>query len=266
MESAELRGDIEVLRVELLRAEVRRQRLEAELANAATFEPRPIDIPLPLALVQGIMRTEVQHFEARRSDYQAQLSHLHRLQEQTNAKLEVLVEQLRREDEGTRVDQEEADRLRDLVQRGVASTNRAVETRRNSLLSATRALQTRVEVEQARKEREEIGRRIDQLAAQRRDDVLREIQEGNVQLAVLHARHGSVGEKIFYSGVLRSQLVRGRGGRPEITIVRRIAEGRSRITANENSELVPGDVVEVTLRLEHLEASEPSPASGAPSR
>lgn len=264
MESAELRGDIRVLRVELLRTEVRRQRLEAELTNTAGFEPRPVDIPLPLALVQGILRTEVQQFEARRSDYQAQLDHLRRLQEQTDAKLESLVEQLRREDEGTLADQEEANRLRDLVQRGVASTARAVETRRNSLLSATRALQTRVQVEQSRKEQEEIGRRIEQFAAQRRDDVLREIQEGNVQLAVLQARHGAVSERIFYSSVLRSQLVRGRGGRPEITIVRRTAEGRNRTTANENSELLPGDVVEVTLRLEHLDASEPSSASAAP--
>jgi polysaccharide biosynthesis/export protein len=46
---------------------------------------------------------------------------------------------------------------------------------------------------------------------------------------------------------LRSQLLRGQGARPDILIIRKTQTGRARISADEDTELQPGDVVEISL-------------------
>lgn len=255
LESADLRGEIDVLRTDLVRSQVLVQRLEAELAGAVTFTPKPDDIAIAPNLLQSILRTETQQFETRQGDYRNELAFVRRLSEQAETKLATLLEQQRREEEGARADAEEAERLRTLVQKGVTNTARAVETRRSSLLSSTRVLQTSVEVEQTRKEKEELIRRLEQSVTQRRSDLLREFQDANVKLATIKARLAAASEKVLYTGALRSQLVRGSNGKPEITIMRQAIDGTTRIPGGEETSLRPGDVVEVTLLLDQPGAS-----------
>lgn len=250
LESADLRGEIDVLRTDLARGQILVQRLEAELAGVATFAPKPDNIAISSDLLRSIVQTEARQFETRQGDHRNELVFVQRLSEQTEAKLITLTEQQRREEEGARADAEDAERLRLLVQRGISNTARAVETRRSSLLSSTRVLQTSVEVEQARKEKEELARRLQQLVTRRRLDLLQEFQEANVKLAVTKARLAAATEKAFYTGALRSQLVRGSHGRPEIAIVRRVVDGSTRMPAGEETSLRPGDVIEVTLSLD----------------
>lgn len=262
LEAADLRGEIDVLRTDLARGRFLVQRLEAELAGAATFAPEPDDIALPADLLRGIAQAEAQQFETRQGDHRDELEFIRRLGEQTDTKLATLLEQQRREEEGARFDVEEADRQRMLVQRGVSSTVRAVETRRSSLLSSTRVLQTSVEVEQARREKEELARRLEQLIARRRLDLLREVQDAKVKLAMTRARLAAASEKAFYTGALRSQLVRGSGGRPEITVMRQGTDGTIRMPAGEDTALRPGDVIEVALSLDQPGAANPRTTSG----
>jgi polysaccharide export outer membrane protein len=78
-------------------------------------------------------------------------------------------------------------------------------------------------------------------------DLLRDLQDANVKLAGVRAKLQSTSEKLQYATLVRSQFVRG-GGQPEIVVIRMDEKGQTRIRANEESELQPGDVVEVTLR------------------
>ena len=57
---------------------------------------------------------------------------------------------------------------------------------------------------------------------------------------------------MLYSGVVRSQLARGAGGEPDIKVYRNDNGASGNMTANEETRLMPGDVVEVRLRLEGL--------------
>jgi polysaccharide export outer membrane protein len=56
-----------------------------------------------------------------------------------------------------------------------------------------------------------------------------------------------VSEKLVYTGLVRSQLVRGKGSKPEISIVR-TGVGAGQIAADEEMELRPGDVIEISLQ------------------
>jgi polysaccharide export outer membrane protein len=67
----------------------------------------------------------------------------------------------------------------------------------------------------------------------------------------IRAKLQGIAEKLQYTALVRSQLVRGSGGKPEITVVRKGERGRERFVAEEDFELQPGDVVEVALRTEH---------------
>lgn len=266
VEAVDLRAEHEVTWTEVARMLLQIQRLEAELAGAPAFNPRLEEVPIPAETVRDLATTETRLFDARKAEFQNQEASLQRLLEQTDTKLRTLVEQQRREDEGARADAEEAERLRELTQRGVAPTSRAVETRRSGLLSSSRALQTRVEVEQTRKEREQFSRQIEQLREERRIEILRQLQETNQRLATARSRLAAVDEKMVYTGVLRSQLIHGGRGRPELFVVRRTAEGRTRLPAREDTQLAPGDVVEVALVLDRggLAAAGEMPTAGAP--
>jgi polysaccharide biosynthesis/export protein len=71
-----------------------------------------------------------------------------------------------------------------------------------------------------------------------------------VHLETIRVRIQAVGEKLEYAGMVRSQLVRGRGGSPDVRVFRDENQTRKTLTANEDTELLPGDVVEVALRME----------------
>ena len=62
----------------------------------------------------------------------------------------------------------------------------------------------------------------------------------------------SVGEKLQYTAMVRSQLARGAGKKAEIAIIRKGEKGPERIIASEDTELQPGDTVEVTLRYQEV--------------
>ena len=66
-----------------------------------------------------------------------------------------------------------------------------------------------------------------------------------MKLAEISALLQAVGEKLMYAGMVRSQLVRGGGDRPIVTIFRGNHPHSSESSAENDSILMPGDVVEV---------------------
>ena len=78
--------------------------------------------------------------------------------------------------------------------------------------------------------------------------MLRELQESTVALSKTRFKLQSTGEKLQYTSLAKSQLARGFGNKPAITVVRNGAKGVENLVANEDFELQPGDVVEISLR------------------
>ncbi len=124
---------------------------------------------------------------------------------------------------------------------------RVTDARRAVLLSSTRKLQSNAQLMQVKKQQDELARKLEKLDDQRRLDLLRELQDTSVKLNEIRERLQSVGEKLQYTAMVRSQLVRGAGNKAEIAIIRKGEKGPERIIASEDTELQPGDTVEVTL-------------------
>ena len=76
--------------------------------------------------------------------------------------------------------------------------------------------------------------------------------QGNVTLADVRSRLQAAGEKLVYVGMVRSQLVRGKGSsEPELTVFRSNDKGGSdQLNVAQDDSLQPGDVIEVRLTMD----------------
>lgn len=250
--TADLRGDYENLWIDLAQGQATIARLRTELEEKTQLNRGQLEkLPITASVQEQIVKNEQDLLKSRLDDYTKEKAHLNNALRITDERLAAIQDQYRKETEAAKFDTDEIERISELNKRGVVPLTRAVETRRMSLSSSTRALQIGVEVEKSKRDRMEAERSIVRLADQRRSDLTRELQDATVKLAQTRSKLAAVGEKLLYTGVVRSQLIRGTGGQPLITLHRANASGPVSIRADEDTPLRPGDTVEVALKLEY---------------
>ena len=220
-----------------------------ELGEATQISPGVLtDVPIARSAISEIVNAETEYLKTKQSDYQLEKAFLQRGVRQGDDEVRVLSEQQKKEEEGFQSDLEELQKATDLFGKGSLTSPRVTDARRAVLLSSTRKLQTSAQLLQVKKQQDEFTRKLAKLDDQRRLDLLRELQDTSVRLNQIREKLQSVGEKIQYTAMVRSQLVRGAGSKPDIAIIRKGEKGPERIVASEDTELQPGDTVEVTLR------------------
>lgn len=250
LESADLRSEYGSLWTEFARDQARMWRIKSELGQGTQLNPGILtDTPITRSAISEIVNAETEYLKTKQSDYQKEKTFLQRGVQQGEDQVRVLSEQQKKEEEGFKADLEELQKTSDLYGRGSLTSPRVTDARRAVLLSSTRKLQTSAQLLQVKTQQEELARRLARLDDQRRLDLLRELQDASVRLNQIRERLQSVGEKLQYTAMVRSQLVRGAGS-AEIAIIRKGEKGQERIAASEDAELQPGDTVEVTLRYE----------------
>jgi polysaccharide biosynthesis/export protein len=264
LESADLRGEYASLWTEFAQEQAHLWRIKSELGEGSQISQRVLmDVPLPKATITGIVDAETEYLKTRQGDYQREKSFLQRGVREADEEVRVLSDQQQREEQGLQADQEELQKVSDLFVRGTLPSPRVTEARRAVLLSATRKLQTAAQLTQAKQQQDEMARKLEKLDDQRRLDLLRELEETSVKLNQIREKLQSVGDKLRYTAMVRSQLARGAGTRPDIVVIRAGDKGEERLSASEGFELKPGDTVDVALQYEE---SANSSGGGFPSR
>jgi polysaccharide biosynthesis/export protein len=259
LEGADLRSDYESLWIEFAKEQAHVWRIKAELAG--TRDPNQLtlsDLPLPNAALAEIVRTETDAFRARQSDHQRQKDFLERTVNEDREQIAILTEQKKKEDAGATSDADELQRALELYSKGTLTSPRVTDARRAVLLSSTRALQTAAQLMLLKRQQDETARQLERLDDERRIKLLGELQESTTRLDQLRARLQGTGEKLQYTALLRSRLVRVNGHKPAISIIRKVGAGHEQLEATEDAELQPGDVIEISL--------DNSGGSGAPTR
>jgi len=168
---------------------------------------------------------------------------------QIEANIEVLKDQKRKEEEGSNLDAAEYAQAKALFDRGSVTITRASDARRAMLLSATRVLQTFVQIQQLERQGDAVRRQLLQLDERRRIDALKELQDARSRLAITTAGIQAASEKVMYSGILNSEVTRAGTSKPELVVLRNADSRRERLDVDEDAELRPGDVVQVVLKL-----------------
>ena len=155
-----------------------------------------------------------------------------------------------KDDENREADSDEYEKLKDLSKRGTINTVRVSDSRRLFLYSSTQALQTAVQLTNTVRDRDEAKRKIARLTESHKANQLSELERAVVALSAVRSKLQAVSEKLTYTGMIRSQLTRGSGSKPEIKIVHSASNGGGTKVVGEDSELQPGDTIEVALHTE----------------
>jgi polysaccharide export outer membrane protein len=252
MESADFRGEYEALWTEFAREHAVANRLREELGEQPDSDVDFSKAPIPPSVLASIQRLEATQLRIRQSAYENERAHFLRSLELTQNQLVALRDQQQRSEEGSKADAVDLENVKELQKKGMVPMTRVLDARRSLLWSSTAFLQVVVQVTQLNKELEEMKKRLQLFDDQRRIELLRELQTSTVKATTIRARLQALSEKLMYSTAVRSQLLRGTGGSPDIVIFRKGDLGAAPLTADEDTALLPGDAVEVTLRTEHI--------------
>ena len=226
-------------------------RLQAELDGKPDLDGKLLTgLPIARSLSNQILDNERSQLAARNSDFAKERVYLRNASAKEGERAQVLSQQQSKEQDGVKADSVDLQRYEDLFKKGALALPGLSEARRTVLLSSTRALQTTALLASVEREEGDLGRRLERVDDARRMQVLHDLQDANTQLAATRTRLQAVSDKLRYTGMVKSQLVRGPDSQPKITIVRTVDGKRSEITAGIDTELEPGDVAEIALQAE----------------
>ena len=226
-------------------------RLQAELDGKPDLDGKLLTgLPIARSLSTEILDNERSQLAARDTDFAKERVYLRKASAKESERAQVLSEQQNKEQDGVKADMVDLQRYEDLFKKGALALPGLSEARRTVLLSSTRALQTTALLASVEREQGDLDRRLERVDDARRMQVLHDLQDANTQLAATRAKLQAVSDKLRYTGMVKSQLVRGSDSQPKIVIVRTTDGKRSEITAGVDTELEPGDVAEVALEAE----------------
>ena len=249
LESADFRSEHESLWTDLVREQIRNARLRAELSHSEDIDVRRTnEAPVDGKVVAEMIENEKRIMAHRRADHANQKQNFQLSIWQTNEQLKLLEEQRVKEGEGSRADAEEYGKVQEFFKKGNTSMLRLSDSRRVMLLSSTRYLQTTVQFAQANRDRLELSRKLQNFEEQAQIDLNSSLQESNLRVEQLKSKIEAVSEKLMYTSLVKSQLIRGKGSKPNLTLVRRDGSETKTLKAEEDLPLVPGDLIDVSLR------------------
>jgi hypothetical protein len=226
--------------------------LNTELGEKDALDQKLLaDVPIPPSRKAEIVSVEAEYLQTEQADYEREKAFLKHSITQGDEQIKVLSEQNAKEEQGAQADAEELQRINELFGKGALVSPRVTDARRAVLLSSTRKLQTAAQLMQVKKQQDDIARQLERLDDQRRIKWLQDLQEARTKIGQIRARLQSVGEKLLYTAA-RSQIIRGNEFKQELSVIRKGKSGPERIIVDQDSELQPGDVVEVALRLDEM--------------
>lgn len=261
-DAANLRSEYITAWLTLAREHARVWRIKTELGENIDFDQNAIPpAPVPDTTISQIVGLEVEYRKASTSDHERQKDFLRRSIEQADKQILVLSEQKQNEDEGIQADAQDLQRAKTAFGNGTLPSFRVVEFRRAALYSSTRQLQTTNQLMQVKRSRAEFERELEKIDDQRRIRLLSELQDATVKLASERAKLRSAEEKLQLAGLKPPRTSDG-ASKADITVFRSSVNGKERrLAADADTELQPGDVIEVALRPEgvdiaaHVDAS-----------
>jgi polysaccharide export outer membrane protein len=249
LQAADFRAQYEALWAELATQQVRIWRLRTELGERP-IAPASNPGPLPTEFGERLLQAETAHLKARLADREKDKGLLREAINKADLQLGILAEKKKRNEEVAAADAADFQKVKELLQRGLTLAGRLSDARRGAVLSSDQLLQTIVETSNLERQRGEYVRQLEKIDSQNRIDDWKELQDANLRLAQITSSLRGTSEKLIYSGLLKDQFGKGIAKSPDLIVHRKGDNGQEGLTADEDFELLPGDMVEVTLKTE----------------
>jgi polysaccharide export outer membrane protein len=253
---AELRGKFEELKGQIAAQQIRVAGLRAEaetkteinttaLARAIASRPE----------IARLIQLETDRIMARQAEREKEQQYLRNSIKLSDTQVSTLEEGQKADEEATRLQYEEYERVAELSRKGLAPTSRVSDQQQAAVLFKIRERDTAGRLAFARLAREELVRKLEKV-----DDrpvrIPLELQEAMKTLEQMKTQLASLGQQITLSGATNSMLGNPENVSVDITIFRKDRTGAQvRIAANEDSDVEASDVVEVKLKLDWLSST-----------
>ena len=222
-------------------SELMRDPAEKEIEASAS------KLGIDAATLRNSIKTASERLQAQQSENVREKNYLRAVIDQTDKRLSALSDQKQREEEASRDDAKDYDRLSSLLEKGTTNVIRVTDARRIMLLSATRILQTEAAIAQARRDKEELKRKLDGYDDERRLKVVESLQKATQLAAAAKSRIEAARVQLQGLGTLRARDKDGSPLPPIISIYRGGAGDGSKIHAALGDNVMPGDTVEVEM-------------------
>lgn len=243
----DVQGEYASLWVSLAKERLQIWRLTSELGEPGEPDLDLLHgVPLPPATLSKLKAAEEEYMRIRKADLEHERDFLRKAISQADLHIEALRAQQKKEDEGIAADVEELNRVTSLFNKGNLAMPRMTESRRALLLSTTRQVQTRTELIEVERRRAELSRQLEKLPDQYRLGLLKELQEARTRIGIINAKLQTMSEQLPLVGRQSPPGAAGQAAR--FTVYRQDMRGERSFTGDGDTELQPGDVVEVTLQ------------------
>jgi polysaccharide biosynthesis/export protein len=246
--AADLRSQYENLWTEFTRREARVASLQAELAGDDRPDLSMLErAPVARRIISDLVKLEMDYFTVRRVDQQKEREYLEQARQHADQQVTALTQGHEEGESAIRLQAENLARIQTLSKQGLAPLTRLTDDQRAIALQRSRQLENSARLADARRIHDDYGRRAKRSDDEWRLRLLRELQEAVAELEKVRTQLQSVGEKLLYVGAMKSQIMNGNFGEPEIAVYRKVGGQASRLTADEDTEIFPGDVIDITF-------------------
>jgi polysaccharide biosynthesis/export protein len=241
----DLQRDHESLWAEYIKEYYHQERLKAELKEQADFDLNvPAGSPLPAEVVSTIARGEAESLKMTLQNDRQEGAHLEKSMKDAVDQIEILSERERAEAAAEKADEEDVARTSQLLKTGIQTNARMADARRALLLSSNQRLATLVELMRVRSQQADYERQLERNKNQKKITLLNDLRDVSVRLADLAAKLRAASMKLQSPG---AGLPTAKAVQPRVTIMRRVGDEWRQLPAGNDSEVLPGDVVEAAL-------------------
>ena len=251
----ELQSEHGAQSIAMAKEHIQSWRIRTELGTETGEFDRSVlaDLPLSPVKVSELVQLAKEHQSARDKDFASERASLKAALADADEQIGVLSKQLETERQGMDADMEDLRRVNLLFEKGALAITRVTEARRAVMLSSSRALETNAHLIQVRKQRNELSRQLEKVDSQRKVELSKELEESSARLAAAEAKLKAtiVGLQNTLPPMTPGEVSRRR----RITIFRKTEDGEKSFAATGETELLPGDVIDITIRRDEAEVA-----------
>ncbi len=227
----------------------RNWRIKSELGEKRTLQGDGMaGAPVPEAVVREIFSVERELLATREAEHKRSKQFL-------NESIQLLGEQIsalerERESEMASLGEElrEHKKASAAFGNGNLPSRRVNDQRRAVMITSSRLLQTTSQLTIARRTLAEANRDLHKIDSQRKIELLGALQEAQIKLNIDRAKLQNIEERLQAAGIRVLRPGERVASKLDVEIYRKTVGGTVRISAEPDTELQPGDVIEVTNR------------------
>lgn len=245
IQEVDLQTEGRLLQAEYLRQQAIVSRISGELSG--TPSKGPADASSGKQDLTKAQRAQMEQLDIALDDYKKEVASLGRSIEQTQSQIATLGRLREELLQSYQQQAAEVARLKSNLEKGLTSIARISEEQRALTFVSERLLQTEANLTIAKRGEEEQKRQLQRAGDQRRLRLVREKEEAENRLAEIRTRIQAAGDKLLHVGTLKSRIQENSTDKPRLKVFRKDGNVWEGSDAEFDTELMPGDVVEIML-------------------